>query len=103
MQRTAMRFAPVYARDFTLNLDKRILLSGEMGPDPSVQGVFNIAGRSAVSARELIGVAKEANPTLKTLKLPYAPALAAIWCVEEVLQILEKDSMLSIYNFRKLF
>jgi nucleoside-diphosphate-sugar epimerase len=131
MQRTAMRFAPVYARDFTLNLDKRIyavrgkwayyfkdggyrfhfcsvnvildFITHWLGT-PSIQGVFNIADRDAVSARELIGLAKEANPALKILKLPYAPALAAIWCVEKVLRILgKKDSMLSIYNFRKLF
>lgn len=131
MQCTAMRFAPVYARDFTLNLDKRIyavrgkwayyfrdgsysfhfcsvniildFISNWLG-NPDIHGVFNIADRNAVSARELIRLAKEANPALRVLHLPYAPALAAIWCAEKMLRIIgKKDSMLSIYNFKKLF
>lgn len=131
MQSTVMRFAPVYARDFTMNLDKRIYAVREKWAyyfrdggyrfhfcsvniildfiatwlsNPELSGVFNIADRNTVTAKELIGLAKEANPRLKVLHLPTAPAYAAIWCVEKLLRIFGKnDSMLSIYNFRKLF
>jgi UDP-glucose 4-epimerase len=132
MQSTIMRFAPVYARDFTLNLDKRIFavkgnkwayylkdgsysfhfcsinnildfISFWLG-QPKLSGVFHIADTSTVTAKELIRLAKTADPTIHVLHLPYSLAYAAIWCAEKLLRIVgKKDSMLSVYNFKKLF
>lgn len=131
MQSTIMRFAPVYARDFTMNLDKRIYtVKGKWayyfkdgsysfhfcsinnildfisawGQNPEIKGVFNIADEEAVQAAELVRLAKAANPALHVLHLPYWPASVAIWCADKIFRLFgRKDNMLSVYNFRKLF
>lgn len=131
MQGTVMRFAPVYAPSFTLNLDKRIYaVRGKWAyyfrdggysfhfcsvnnildfitawlSNPEIRGVFNIADAEAVKASELVRLAKAANPKIRVLHLPYPPAYAAVWCMDRLLQLFgRRDSMFSVYNFRKLF
>ncbi len=53
MQRTAMRFAPVYARDFIIF---------QWFGNHSIQGVFNIADIEAIPVRELPGWQRRPTP-----------------------------------------
>lgn len=125
-----MRFAPVYGKNFTLNLDRRIYLKKDKimyyfgkgdyfynmcsinnicdfvseyitytGP---LKGAFNISDTNNIKIRELI----EREKTIKkaiTIRMPYYLTELAITIVDKAFGLIGKKSIISTYNFKKIF
>jgi UDP-glucose 4-epimerase len=126
-----LRFAPVYAPDFRLNLDKRLYLRvPQLGyrfgrgdyrlslcsvrnietwlerwlasPNPP-NGTFNLADDYAPTALELLKLERRHARANTVLKLPILPCLGALALRETVKLTLGQDpGMYTTANFRKL-
>lgn len=125
-----MRFAPVYAEDFRLNIDKRIYLSypkiafrfrrGDYSfhfcsvhnisdfiagwLQNRENGVFNISDPNMVTAKDFIQWEKAAGRGGFIIRMPLRLSRAGVVFVEKILRLMGRtDSMISLYNFNKLF
>ena len=127
-----MRFAPVYAKDFLLNIYNRIYLihrkiayyfkdgsytfnfcsinnilefvSNFLNNDSVPSGTYNISDGKNYSAMQLIKLEKEFNSLRIICRLPYHICLIAINIFEKVHLLLKKrDCTISVNNFSKLF
>lgn len=125
-----LRFAPVYAGDFTLNLDKRLYLRKPIGyyvaggdyqlalcsvhniahfvvrwlaSERPTTGIFNIADASSYPIKELLQRERRAGRCVATMRLPYLPCLAAIATLETTYAILGRETgAVTTKNLRKL-
>lgn len=127
-----MRFAPVYAKEFTLNIEKRIYLRPnklayyfkdgsysfnfcsvhnvisfiERWLKNGTSGIYNISDSNNYSAMQIINLEKEAGRAERILKMPYTLSKMGILLIGLLRKLLgkdKKDSFFNIYNFRKLF
>lgn len=127
----ALRFAPVYDRDFRLNLDKRFYVAGKkaavlfrngdysfhfcsvrnilrflcawFGSD-APGGVYVISDASTVSARQFLDMERRHGVHVPILRAPYWPAYGAIATLEGASRLVSRsEPFFSRYNFRKLF
>jgi UDP-glucose 4-epimerase len=126
-----LRFAPVYAPDFRLNLDKRIYLkppqvgyffgNGQSrlslcsirnieswttrwlaSPTPPT-GTFNLADQYCPTVREILLFERKQSRAKTIIPLPLLPCLAALALREVVLSIVGADpGMYTTANIRKL-
>lgn len=130
-RRAALRFAPVYDRDFRLNLDKRFYVAGKraavyfrrgdytfhfcsvrnilnflcawFGGDVS-GGIYILSDRHSVSARQFLDMERRHGVRVPILRAPYWPAYAAIAVLEGLFRLVSRsEPFFSRYNFRKLF
>lgn len=126
-----LRFAPVYAAGFRLNLDKRLYLRApdigyyvsrgdyrlglcsvhniehfvtkwlELARPPS--GIYNLADERSYPIKELLERERQKGRCHVTLRLPYMPSLAAVAVLEAGLAAAGRQSkMLTVGNIRKL-
>lgn len=126
-----MRFAPVYAEDFRLNLNKRFYMGNTRiafyfkdgsysfhfcAADNIVRfivgfiegevasGIYNVADEKPIVAREFLTQEKQVGRAKAVLRLPYGLAYAGIAVLEGISRLLSKsEPFFSRYNFRKLF
>ena len=127
-----MRLTPVYAADFKLNINKRIyIISGKLAycfkkgdyffnfcsvnnitdfiseilKKPSFKsGIYNLSDSKNYSVKEIISLEKKHCNPRWVIKMPYFICLALIFLYEKTYcKLLKKESMLSVYNFKKLF
>jgi nucleoside-diphosphate-sugar epimerase len=126
-----LRFAPVYASDFRLNLDKRLYLKAPwvgyylgrgdyrlslcsvrnieawlerwLGLENAPSGTFNLADERAYPVRELLDLERRHHQLRAVLSLPMLPSLSAL-AVRELMQTLRgrDPGMYTVANFRKL-
>ncbi len=130
-RRAALRFAPVYDRDFRLNLDKRFYVAGKRAAvlfrrgdytfhfcsvrnilsflcawfsKDAPGGVYVLSDRESISARDFLAMERRHGIRVPTLRVPYAPAYAAIATLEGLSRLLRRgDPFFSRYNLRKMF
>ncbi len=126
-----LRFAPVYAPDFRLNLDKRFYLPKKIAAyifkDGSysfhfcsvnnisdfvvkylksdiASGIYNICDAFPISARDFIALEKIHGNAKRVVHLPYGLSYVAITATESAFRLFSKsEPFLSRYNFKKLF
>ena len=127
----ALRLAPVYDRDFRLNLDKRFYMFGKraavyfrkgeysfnfcstrnilefiatyFGSD-APGGVYLLSDRQNVTARQFIDMEKRHTKIPLVLRVPYYPTLAAIFLLDSAARLFHKGNLfISLYNFHKMF
>jgi hypothetical protein len=126
-----LRFAPVYAHDFRLNIDKRLYLRvptvgyylgrGDyqlslcsirnieffvtqwLNASAPVSGTFNLADSTSYSARELLRFERQHQRAKTVVPLPLLPCLTALGVRETLLSVRDRDpGMYTTGNFRKL-
>lgn len=125
-----MRFAPVYGKGFTLNLDRRIYLKKDkvmyyfgkgdyfynmcsihnicdfvskyIAYAGSIKGAFNISDTENMTIKELVQLEKKVTKAL-TVKMPYYLTELAINIVDKGFGLIGKKSIISPYNFKKIF
>ena len=125
-----MRFAPVYGQEFTLNLDRRMYLvkhkviyyfrRGEyfynmcsihnivdfvketININTTVKGIYNISDTNIFNMKQIIGFEMRKNKVL-CIKMPYSLTKFVIKLIEKGLRCINKKSILSNYNFEKIF
>lgn len=125
-----LRFAPVYAPDFRLNLDKRLYLkrrlayyvgSGKYSIDlcsvrnidhfvvrwlaqgSAPSGIFNLADPRSYSIAELLDRESRAGRSRLTLRVPLWPAVAAAAAFETAMGVVGRSpGMYTAGNVRKL-
>jgi len=126
----ALRFAPVYAPDFRLNLDKRLYLAKRvtytLGPanyslslcsvrniehfilrwlahENSVSGVFNLCDARSYGISELLARESRVGGPRLQLRIPFWPAVAAGAAFETSMNLLGRSAgMYTANNIRKL-
>ena len=132
MNYAIMRFAPVYAKEFKLNINKRIYLipdkiayyfkSGEysfnfcsinnildfissfLSATNVESGIYNISDSNIFNVKEIIKLEKKSNNRILTVRLPYYICLAMILMIERIyFSFKKKESGISVCNFNKLF
>ena len=131
MDYAIMRLAPVYASQFRMNVDKRVYLSNRMAAyyfkkgdysfhflsidnlvdgivallkAEKTEGIYFMADKNPVSARELIRLEKAHNGLKRAFRIPYIPAYIGIFLVDQITRLFgPRDSFFSLYNFRKIF
>jgi UDP-glucose 4-epimerase len=126
-----LRFAPVYASDFRLNLDKRLyLLTPTLGyqigngeyrlglcsvrniahflvrwfeaKSPRA-GVFNLADNDAYTLGQLLSLEQRHGRARLVLRLPYLPCLFTLATLEVGMTVFGRaPGMMNVHNFRKL-
>lgn len=129
-QTAALRFAPVYGKGFTLNIDKRIYLKKDKVAYYLKKGdyqfnfcsidnildftkillekeygkeIYLVSDTKSFSAKELIKLEKQAIK-ISVIKLPYPLVITGITGIELISKVLgKKDRYLSKRNFDKLF
>lgn len=128
-----MRFAPVYDKNFRLNLNKRIYLipyklayyfkKGDYSFNfcslnniidfildylkltKNISGIFNISDQKNFQVKEIITLEKkQKNNNILIIKLPYSLVFFIILLYEKLAKLFsKKDKTISVYNFNKLF
>lgn len=127
-----MRFAPVYSKEFTLNIDRRIYLfknsvayyfqegaysfnfcsvenitdfiTAYLSKERLESGIFNISDSGNVSVKRVIELEKTYGALKIAVKLPYNICKVLIGIFERFCRrVLRKETGISIYNFNKLF
>jgi nucleoside-diphosphate-sugar epimerase len=127
-----LRFAPVYAKDFKLNIDKRIYrIPGRLayyfkGGDYSFNfcsvnnivsfiltilresnfesGIYNLSDSKNYDVKQIISLEKKYCDLKWIVKLPYYACLLFISMYEKIhYRLFKKTSFLSVHNFEKLF
>ncbi len=127
-----IRLAPVYAKDFKLNINKRIYIIPEklayyfkkgdyffnfcsinnitdfilkILEKPNFEnGIYNISDSKNYNVKEIISLEKKYKNLKWAIKLPYFICIIIIFLYEKIFnKLLKKESMISVYNFRKLF
>lgn len=125
-----LRLAPVYAADFTLNIDKRLYLKRPIGyylsrgeyrlalcsvlnishfvvnwlsREQPTSGLFNVADAVTYSAKDLLHRERLAGRCKLKLQLPYSACLAGVSLLQTALSMAGRDpGMLSVGNLHKL-
>lgn len=126
-----MRFAPVYAEDFRLNLDKRFYIGNTRmavyfkGGQYSfhfcevqniicfvlwflernaASGIYNISDEKPIVSKEFLEAEKQSGRVKLLLHPPYWLAYAGIAVLEGISRVISRNEpFFSRYNFRKLF
>lgn len=127
-----MRFSPVYSKNFTLNIDRRVYLLKKsiayyfkdgnysfnfcsvenisdfivayLDAENSESGIFNISDSNNIDVKKIIELEKSCNSLKIALKLPYGICKVLIILFEQLYRlILKKETGMSSYNFNKLF
>ncbi|OJU08509.1 MAG: hypothetical protein BGN88_07635 [Clostridiales bacterium 43-6] len=125
-----MRFAPVYSKEFMLNIDRRIYLkknkilyyfgkgdyffnmcsvnnivdfiSAFIEKD-HVSGIYNISDSETFTVKQIVLLEKEKTNSI-VIKMPYYLTVLAISIVEFVItKLLRKKSVITRYNIDKIF
>jgi nucleoside-diphosphate-sugar epimerase len=125
-----LRLAPVYATDFSLNVDKRLYIRKPIGyhiawtdydlalcsvynvalfivrwlaMEAPAQGVFNLADSKSYSVRALLLRERTVGRCKMTVHLPYAACMAALVALEAINSVAGREpGTLSVANLRKL-
>lgn len=128
---TILRFTPIYGRDFTLNVDKRVFLvkdklayyfkDGRYGFDfvsilniadfieflifnATSEKMFILSDEHKISVKEIINLHKKYDNLKMVLKLPYAICYGILLILEKIqVTLLRRDAYLSRRNLLKLF
>lgn len=126
-----LRFTPVYGKDFTLNVDKRVFLlkdkvayyfkDGSYGFDfisilniktfiqfllfnVTEEKVFIMSDMNKITVRDIIKLQKQYSHLKLVLKLPYSLCYAILLALEKIQEtLLRRDAYLSRRNLLKLF
>lgn len=126
-----LRFSPVYGKDFTLNVDKRVFLiknklayyfkNGNYGFDfisilnivgfiefllfhSTEEKVFILSDVNKISVKEIIDLHKKYNNLKMVWKLPYSICYGLLFVLEKIQEtLLRRDAYLSRRNLLKLF
>lgn len=127
-----VRLAPVYAENFKLNINKRIYIVpkklayyfkkgdylfnfcsinnvtdfiSETLKNPDFKsGIYNLSDSKNYNVRQIISLEKKQCNLKWVIRLPYYICLALIFLYEKIYcKLLKKESIISIYNFKKLF
>jgi nucleoside-diphosphate-sugar epimerase len=127
-----MRFAPVYADNFKLNINKRIyIIPGKLAyyfkkgdyffnfcsvnniadfisealKKPNFKsGIYNLSDSKNYNVKDIISLEKRYNNLKWVVALPYHICSALIFLYEKTFyKILKRGSDISVYNFGKLF
>ncbi len=130
MQYVIMRFAPVYGKDFTLNIDRRIYIRKakiayyfgkgdyffnmcsikniayfvcqELKYIEEEQEIYNLSDTINLKVKQIIALERDKQFILK-LCMPYFMIALAIKIIERSLKLVGKKSILCTYNFEKIF
>lgn len=125
-----LRFAPVYAPDFRLNIDKRLYLRPRVGylvgwrsysldlcsvrnieyfilrwlaQDDATSGIFNLCDERSYGISNLLAREARAGRACVRLRIPFWPAVAAAAVLETSMNLAGKSAgMYSSDNIRKL-
>lgn len=127
-----MRLASVYADNFKLNINKRIYILpqklayyfkkgdyffnfcsinnvidfiSEILKKPDLKsGIYNLSDSRNYNVKQIISLEKKHRNLKWVIRLPYHISLALIFLYEKIYcKLLKKESIISIYNFKKLF
>lgn len=126
-----LRFTPVYGKDFTLNVDKRVfLLKDKVGyyfkdgkyrfdfvsilnivdfiqfliHNQTTEKVFILSDKNKISVKEIIDLHKKYSHLKIILKLPYTLCYGILFFLEIIqVKMLKRDAYLSRRNLLKLF